>query len=275
VLRWALARAYDRGEPLGVARYLSVNGPHRGAWINSHLWRYALQRLPGIDDPHDDAPAPVPGMLGLSALAAPAAQELVIDGLQSASFFGALRLMGEDGYDPTIPRVAFTNGNFGNRDDGTDIIHFREGEPIHHILVRPLWLPLWTTVHRVRSMFRYDHFPGDRLENPFLLDLRLHFRLFGIARVDARAHFLQQPTFVPTHSALDFPDTLTGGPERFRYARRDAIPFTRVYLAPRTRGHHDLDAGWIEMGSGRGAPTGENALVYEAALAYGGDAPRD
>src|SRR5438046_719052 len=42
-LRYALASAVGSGNDLGVRKYISINGPHRGAWISPDLTKFLLK----------------------------------------------------------------------------------------------------------------------------------------------------------------------------------------------------------------------------------------
>jgi hypothetical protein len=270
--RLALAQAADRREDLGVLKYLSLNGPHRGAWVSPRLVRYLLRRAGA-------APANGEGEKGGSSDAGPeqlirrgldnpAARSLLIGAPGHDPFFAALRSHGRDGYDPSIPRVAFSNGSLVR--EGNDLAELVLGERqvIHRIRVRPLFLPVWLPLHRTYRRFRYDGYPGELLPASMMEPRREHLRFMGIFRFDIRADWTGTPTFIPTHSALDFPEELSGGPERFRYTRWRESAFPKVYVsAGRNRPHDETAVTWIDPRTGKGA-AGEDAVLHEIATAF-------
>jgi len=261
-LRYALAK-YG-GAALGVRKYVSVNGPHQGAWVNPDLREFLLKRAlrSREEEPAESSEA----FLIRRGLDNPAARELIIGAERHDAFYSALRALGDHGYDPALPRVAFSSGSLVN--EGTDLAELASGkrQVVHRISVRPLWLPLWVTLHRSYQEFRYGEYPGELLMSQLAQPVREHIRLFGIFRFDFRAQWESLPTFIPTHSALDFPDDLAGGPDRFRYARwRDTV-FNRIYLSrDRNRTHDDTRVDWIDPRTGKGAPGDESAVLWEIA----------
>jgi hypothetical protein len=261
-LRCALAR---NGDGLGVRKYISINGPHQGAWINPDLRRFLLRRTGKAKDLPEGSPA----ALVRRGLDSPAARELLIGTPRHAAFYGALRGMGERGYAPRIPRVAFSNGTLTR--EGNELAELANGgeSTLHQISLRPLWLPVWFSLHRTRMDFRYGAFPGELLPLVLAQPVHTHKRFLGIFRVDLRAQWEKIPTFIPTHSALDFPEDLVGGPERFSYSRWRESAFSKMYVARgRNLSHDDTTADWIDPRTGRGAPSGENAVLYEIRTAF-------
>lgn len=266
-LRYALARAADRKEDLGVREYVSINGPHRGAWVNPKLTRFLLktsakERLEGEEELSETA-------LLRRGLTSPAAQELLIGGSRHDAFYADLRSRGAGGYDPSIPRVAFSSGSLVN--EGTDLAELTSGkrQVVHRVLVRPLWLPFWTTFHKTRREFRYGAFPGELIPSSLRRPVREHVRFLGIFRFDFRARWETIPTFIPTHSALDFPDDLEGGPERYRYTRWRESSFPRMFVSRgRNLPHDETAVEWIDPRTGRGAADGRNAVLEEIARSY-------
>ncbi|HEU4752097.1 MAG TPA: hypothetical protein VFU47_03235, partial [Armatimonadota bacterium] len=265
-LRYALASAAGQGQALGVRKYISINGPHQGAWVNPELREYLLKRARGeIRDPVED---PVTFFIR-RGLDSPAAQELLIGAEQHERFYAALHRLGRQGYDPRIPRVAFSNGTLVR--EGTDLAELVRGNAsvVHRLSLRPLWLPLWLTLHKSRLDFRYGAYPGELVPLSLTQPIRTHKRFLGIFRVDLRARWEKIPTFIPTHSALDFPEELTGGPERFRYSRWRETEFQQIYIARnRNLPHDDTSADWIDPKTGKGAPDGQNAVLYEVRQAF-------
>jgi len=263
-LQYALADASGHGERLGVRKYVSINGPHQGAWVSPPLLRFLFKRAAAdlTVDPGSSSEA----VVIRRGLASPAAQELLIDAPRHDAFYGRLRALGKDGYHPDIPRVAFSNGTLAR--EGAELADFVRGkaETIHLVTLRPLWLPIWIPIHRTRREFRYGSYPGELLPMSMATPVREHFRFFGIFRFDFRATWHAIPTFIPTHSALDFPEELVAGSElrRYRYNQWQKSAFPRMYVARgRNLAHDDTQADWIDPRTGKGAPAGENAVLYE------------
>jgi hypothetical protein len=265
-LRYALAAAAGAPDGLGVRKYLSINGPHRGAWVNPDLLELLLERA-------SDAPEVVAeeteAFLVRRGLNSPAAQQLVMAGRQHDAFYSELRALGEGGYDPAVPRVAFSNGTLMR--EGNELADFVEGrrEVLHRISLRPLWLPVWLTFHRTHRQFRYGGYPGELLPADLRRPIRTHRRIAGIFRLDFRARWESVPTFIPTHSALDFPSDLEGGPQRFRYNQWHATPFPKVYVSRgRNLAHDETAVDWIDPRTAQRPPSGQNAVLYEIAQAF-------
>jgi hypothetical protein len=268
-LRRALAAAADARQNLGVRKYVSINGPHRGAWINPDLMRFILKRL-NRDRKPVEGEDPDTLLLG-RAVGSPAAQQLLIGGRRQEAFFETLRSLGTRGYDPSIERVAFSNGTLVREGEALAELVQGEKQVAHRILMRPLWLPFWFTIRKTYRDFRYSAYPGELLPASLRPPVRRHKRFLGIFRFDFSARWERIPTFIPTHSALDFPDDLTSGPERFRYARWEETAFNRVYVAAgRNLAHDNTRADWVEPGSGKRPPEGQNAVLYEISLAFTG-----
>lgn len=260
-VRYALATAADAKDDLGVCRYVSVNGPHRGAWINPKLREFLLKRA-GNNKSGDENPI-------VRGLDSPAAQALLIGGKRHEAFYADLRSRGQNGYHPGIPRVAFSNGSLVR--EGNELADLVEGkrEVVHRVSVRPLWLPVWLTVHRTRSEFKYGAFPGELLPSSLRAPYRDHARFLGVLRVDFRARWEDIPTFIPTHSALDFPETLSGETERYRYSQWRQSAFPVLYVSPSRNLPHDrADVAWVNPRTGKGVPSGEKAILHEIAQAY-------
>ena len=266
-LRYALATAAGAGDDLGVRKYVSINGPHRGAWINPGLVKFlrkraAQERRP---EPAESSEA----FVVRRALNSPAAQTLLVTGERHKEFYAELRKRGEGGYAPGIPRVAFSNGTLVR--EGQDLAELVEGKPdvVHRVAVRPLGLPFWLTVHKTRREFRYDAFPGELMPASMRQPVREHLRFLGLFRFDFRAQWEAIPTFIPTHSALDFPEDLAGAASRFRYQQWRNTGFSQVYVSQGHNLPHDETATqWIDPRTGKGAPGGENAILYEIAEAF-------
>ena len=262
-LRYALAGA----DTLGVTRYLSINGPHRGAWINPDLLKFLRERAASVRsrDPGESSEA----YLIRRGLGNPAAQALLIGGERHEAFYADLRSRGRAGYHPDIPRVAFSNGALVK--EGNDLEELVEGRPgvVHRVSVKPLGLPLWLTVHKTRQSFRYGGFPGELLPESLRVPVRDHARFLGIFRLDFRARWETIPTFVPTHSALDFPDEVTGEARRYRYTQWRQSAFPTIYVSPyRNMAHDDREVTWTNPRSGRGAPEGWDAILYEISQGF-------
>lgn len=267
-LRYALATAARTGGDLGVQKYISINGPHQGAWVNPKLLQFLLRRA--ADVPIDGSVENPEAFLIRRGLGSPAAQELLIGGARHTAFYADLRSRGVGGYHPRIPRVAFSNGTLVR--EGNDLADLVQGKAdvVHRVAVRPLWLPFWLTVHRARREFRYGAYPGELLPASLRQPAREHVRFLGVFRFDIRARWEGVPTFIPTHSALDFSDELSGGPPRYRYSQWRSTPFTRVYVTrDRNLPHDDTRADWIDPRTGKGAPPGQNAVLYEIARSFG------
>lgn len=265
VVRYALASAAD-SKSLGVRKYISLNGPHRGAWVSPSLSRFLLKA--SAKGEGDSTEGSWTAWQARRAMASPAASQLIIGGDGHAAFYAALRGLGTGGYDPAIPRVGFSNGTLVR--EGEELADWAAGnaDVIHRVTVRPLWLPVRITVRRTRRDFRYGAYPGELLGERLRRPVRHHMRLLGLFRLDFRADWEGVPTFIPTHSALDFPEELAGGPARFHYSRWRETAFARIYVARgRNLAHDDTSADWIDPRTGRAAPGGENALLYEIAQA--------
>lgn len=263
-LQYALAEAAGRGERLGVRKYISINGPHQGAWVNPELLRFLLKRA--SKDRTEDPGSTSEAVVIRRGLASPAAQELLIGGPQHEAFYKRLHALGQGGYHPGIPRVAFSNGTLVR--EGTELADFVEGksDTTHQVSMRPLWLPIWFTIHRTQREFRYGAYPGELLPSSMTMPVRDHVRLLGIFRFDFRANWVNIPTFIPTHSALDFPDDLVVGAEarRYRYSKWRKTAFPKVYVARgRNLAHDETRVDWIDPTTGKGVPAGENAVLYE------------
>jgi pimeloyl-ACP methyl ester carboxylesterase len=260
VAREAMVTALERKRDLGVSKFVSLNGAHRGVWLNPKLAAFIRKYGPGSDQPSalEDASLPTP-------LDRPSSRELLLGTSESAAYFARLTKRGRRGYDPTVEAVAFSNGTLGSGEDGLgspDRILERSGRLLMTTRVRPAWLPLHVPVERIRSVFRYDEYPGDQLlSDSFSSGLRLHFTIASAIRVDAQSGFKRSPTFVPTHSALDFPEDLAPDGNGWRYSRVNETAFARCYVAETSRGHLDLDGGWIQVGTWR-KPV-KNALLTE------------
>jgi hypothetical protein len=264
-IRYALASSAGK-EDLGVGRYVSVNGPHRGAWLSPELREFLLKRAAR----QKTAEAGEAFMIR-KGLDNPAARQLLIDGPDNESFYSELRSKGDGGYDPDIPRVAFSNGSLVR--DGNDLADLVDGdkEVVHRISVRPLGLPLWITLHRTRREFRYGAFPGELLPASLRDPVREHIRLLGIFRFDFRARWEKVPTFIPTHSALDFPEALSMNAERYRYQQWRQSAFPVLYVSPNRNLPHDVEeVPWVNPRTGKGAPPGTNAILYEVVQSFGG-----
>lgn len=263
--RYALAKAADSGDDLGVSRYISVNGPHQGAWINPNLLEFLLKRAGAAEKAIEGSES----YLIQRGLNNPAAQELLFTGKQHDAFYADLRSHGKNGYHPGIPRVAFSNGALVK--EGNELADLVEGKPgiVHRVQVSLLGLPLWITAHRTRAVFKYGGYPGELLPESLRTPVRDHARLFGFLRFDWRARWEQIPTFIPTHSALDFPDALTGEPTSYRYAKWRESAFPVIYVAAGRNLPHDIqNVNWIDPRSGKGAPGGRNAILDEVAHAF-------
>lgn len=263
-LQYALAEAAGRGERLGVRKYVSINGPHQGAWISPKLMGYLLKRA--ADDKTESPGSASEAVAIRRGLASPAAQELLIGAPRHEAFYSRLRSLGKDGYHPDITHVAFSNGTLVR--EGAELADFVKGKSAvtHQVSVRPLWLPFWIPVRRTRREFRYGAYPGELLPSSMIVPVRDHVRLLSIFRVDYRATWRTIPTFIPTHSALDFPEELVAGSElrRYRYNQWQKTPFSKVYVARgRNLAHDETLVDWIDPRTGKGAPAGENAVLYE------------
>ncbi|MBI3911486.1 MAG: hypothetical protein HY320_11210 [Armatimonadetes bacterium] len=266
--RFGLAEAYDSGLRHGVRTLLTLAAPHRGVVVNEHLWNFLLQAHPAFEDPHSLVSGPEPGSESYEILTSPAAQQTIQRGLQFDDFMADLRSRGKDGYDPRVIHIGFASSNFGNLGDGTARIRPRSGRLINRVRVSLLGLPIWFTLHRVRSRFRYDHYPGDQPPSDLQRSYREHRYLFGILRVDARIDWPHLPTFVPTHSALDFPETLVQEGDYLRYASTRS-PFRRCYIKPGRQAPHDRTLiEWVDAATGQPPPGEENAVLYEVARSF-------
>jgi hypothetical protein len=263
-LQYALAEAAGRGERLGVRKYISINGPHQGAWISPKLRTYLLKRA--ADDQTVDPGSASEAVAIRRGLNSPAAQELLIGAPQHEAFYGRLRTLGKGGYHPDIPHVAFSNGTLAR--EGNELADFVKGKAAvtHQVSVRLLWLPFWIPMHRTRREFRYGSYPGELLPSSMTMPVQDHVRLLSIFRADYRATWRTIPTFIPTHSALDFPEELVAGEElrRYRYSQWQKTPFSKVYVARgRNLAHDETQVDWIDPRTGKNAPAGENAVLYE------------
>jgi hypothetical protein len=263
-LQYALADAAGRGERLGVRKYLSINGPHQGAWVNPKLVRFLLKRAER--DQTEDPASGSEAVIVRRALASPAARQLLIGGPDHDAFYRRLRTLGRNGYHPGIPRVAFSNGTLTR--EGAELADFAEGKAdvTHLVSMRPLWLPVWVPIHRTRREFKYGAYPGELLPSSLTMPVRDHVKLLGIFRFDFRAEWRHIPTFIPTHSALDFPETLVAGSElrRYRYSQWKKTAFPKVYVARgRNLAHDETQVDWVDPRTGKGVPAGENAVLYE------------
>ena len=263
-LQYALAEAAGRGERLGVRKYVSINGPHQGAWVSPELLRFLFKRAAQdlTVNPGSESEA-VTIRRGLNS---PAAQELIIDAPRHEAFYNRLRSFGKGGYHPDIPGVAFSNGTLVR--EGAELADFVKGKSAvtHQVSIRPLWLPVWIPIHRTRREFRYGAYPGELLPQSMCVPVKDHLRLLSIFRIDFRAGWRTIPTFIPTHSALDFPEELVTASEmrRYRYAQWKKTPFAKVYVARgRNLAHDETEVDWIDPHTGKGAPAGENAVLYE------------
>lgn len=265
-LRYALAKASDAGDDLGVVRYVSLNGPQQGAWVNPELLKFLLKRAKtGSGEPLQGTEA----YFIRRGLDNPAAQELLIGGPKHDAFYAELRGHGKGGYAPGIPRVAFSNGSLTK--EGNELAELGPGKRhvVHRVSASVLGLPVWFTAHRTREEFRFDGFPGELLPESLRGSVHDHARVLGIIRFDWKAAWETVPTFIPTHSALDFPDELTGDETRLHYSRWRESSFSTVYVAPGRNLPHDVqDVDWIDPRTGKGAPDGRNAVLYEVARAY-------
>lgn len=263
-LRYALAAGNDGGSRLGVQKYISINGPQQGAWVQPKLLAYLLRR---VREGSRNQSSPSAESLALErALDSPAARELLIGSSAHDAFYHSLRAMGAKGYDARVPRVAFSNGTLVN--DSKELVDVIQGRPdvIYRVSARPMWLPFWITMHREREEFRYGAYPGELLPLSLRIPVQDHVRFLNIIRADYRARWEHVPTFIPTHSALDFPDTLTGGPRRYHYERWRESAFPRMYVSRgRNLAHDETNVEWIDPRTGRRAPGGEEAILYEAA----------
>ncbi len=310
-LRYALAAAAESKTDLGVRKYISINGPHRGAWVNPELYRFLLKRGSegsgqkavgrrqsaegsrqlaeakgqravgnGLDAPAEDPDSPnrnpspnrpqAPPNPLQRALGSPAAQQLIIGAPLHAAFYTSLRAQGENGYAPAIPRAAFSTGSLVK--EGTDLAELVKGKAavIHRVQVRPLWLPLWITVRKTRRDFRYGAFPGELLPESMRTPVKGHVRFLSIFRFDFRTDWEKIPTFIPTHSALDFPEELEGGPRRFRYEHWRQSAFPQIYVSQDRNLPHDATrVNWIDPRTGKPAPRDADAILHEIAVAYG------
>ncbi|MFN3652280.1 MAG: hypothetical protein ACK47B_22095 [Armatimonadota bacterium] len=267
-LRFALASAADRGDDLGVQKYLSINGPHRGAWVNRKLLETLRKQAGDTDEDQPEGDDDGEFWL-LRAIDSPAARQLLIGGADHERFYSELRKRGKDGYHPRIPRVAFSNGTLVR--EGNELAEWVEGggDVVHRISVRPLWLPLWLTYKKTRREFEYGGYPGELLPASLRRPVRDHKRLLGIFRFDFRARWEAIPTFIPTHSALDFPPDLTITDGRHRYTNWKRSPFPGLYVSQgRNLAHDATEADWIDPRTGRRAPAGANAILHEVLEAF-------
>lgn len=299
-VRYALASAAMEQRDLGVARYLSVNGPHRGAWVNPKLYSFLLKQA-GVKKPKtqekvktqdaelvEASTSPIPSgnsteaenlaeLFGAKrALASPAAQQLIMGAPRHAEFYTRLRAMGNGGYDPSIPRIAFSNGALVKEGNELDELVMGKREVVHKVKVRPLFLPIWITMRKSRQEFRFGAYPGELLPDSMRMPVRTHARFLGLFRFDFRADWAKIPTFIPTHSALDFPEDLVGGPQRFRYQHWRTSPFASIYVNQGQNLPHDAThVHWVNPRSGKPAPDGIDAVVYEIVRAFpGAERPR-
>jgi hypothetical protein len=98
--------------------------------------------------------------------------------------------------------------------------------------------------------------------------VRGHVRFLGVFRFDFRAGWESVPTYIPTHSALDFPEELVAGSElrRYRYSKWQSSAFERFYVARgRNLAHDETQVDWVDPRTGKPAPGGDNAVLYEIA----------
>lgn len=248
-----------------MSRYISVNGPHQGAWINPRLLDFLLERA-------GDPKKAVEGSEAFfiqRGLNNAAAQQLLFAGKQHDAFYKELRSLGDNGYHPRIPRVAFSNGALVK--EGNELADFMEGKPgvVHRVQLSVLGLPLWFTMHKTRAEFKYGGYPGELLPRSLRRPVRNHARIFGFVRFDWRARWEHIPTFIPTHSALDFPEELTGKPTSYRYAKWRQSAFPVIYVAAGRNLPHDLqNVSWVDPRTGKGAPGGRNAILDQVVKAF-------
>src|SRR5207247_8089883 len=124
-------------------------------------------------------------------------------------------------------------------------------------------------VHASRREFRYGSYPGELLPLSLTQPFRTHVRLLSILRFDLRGQWVTLPTFIPTHSSLDFPEELEGGPERFRYRYWPQSRFSRIWVSrSRNLAHDQTGVDWIDPRTGKGAPNRENAVLWEISEAF-------
>lgn len=266
-LRYALATAATAKEDLGIQKYLSINGPHQGAWVDPKLLKFLLKRA--NKDKRKGASESSEAFLVRRGLDSPAAQELLIGAPRHDAFYTDLRSRGDKGYDPAIPRVAFSNGVFSKEGNGLAVVQEGKGEVVHRVRVRPLGLPVWLPFHKTYREFQYGGYPGELLPSSLMVPVRDHVRYLSLFRFDIRAEWLAVPTFIPTHSALDFPQTLVGRKEGSQYLYWRQTAFSQVYVAPGRNLAHDQSAvDWVDPRTGKGAPDGQNAILYEILQAF-------
>lgn len=282
-LRYALAEAAGSQDGLGVQKYISINGPHQGAWISPKVINPILKHL-AKRKPEEEKPDPTSAeTFRIDAeevlrrgVDSPAARQLLIGRPEHDAFFQGMQALGNGGYDPTIARVAFSNGALTK--EGTDLAEWVKGKSGTSVRVQmqPLGLPFWVTIRKTQREFRYGAYPGELLPESLTRPVREHLRFLSLFRFDFRTRWEKIPTFIPTHSALDFPQELAGASGRFRYTRWRETPFPQVYVA---RGHnlaHDeTSADWIDPRTGKAAPEGQNAVLYEIARAFQPQAARE
>ena len=262
-LRYALATANDGGVSLGVQKYISINGPHQGAWVQPKLLEYLLQRV--REGAHRKGAESAESLALERAIDSPAARELLIGNKEHDRFYADLRARGTNGYDARIPRVAFSNGSLVN--EGKELEDLVTGKPdvIYRIKARPMWLPFWVTMRRIREEFKYGAYPGELLPTSLRVPVKDHVRFLTVIRADYMAEWEHIPTFIPTHSALDFPETLTGGPQRYHYDHWRQSAFPQIYVAKdHNLAHDQTDVDWVDPRTGKRAPGGVAAVLYEA-----------
>jgi hypothetical protein len=219
VARYALADAYPN-DNLGISKFISYNSPHRGAWVNPELIT-CLRDFPELQ--LDNRVKNI-----INSVASAAADQLLTWGSRHKEFYNELRGKAQNGYDPRITYVALTNGNYGN--SGPSRITFASRE----LFTYDRWVlgTKWCMRHIPAT--QNDQYPGDSLPSPpVTVNLPIPF----VFSAEVKLHF--NPTFIPTHSALDFDETLVQNPDgSYRY--KDTIsPFKRVYINPFGSAPHD------------------------------------
>ena len=268
-LQYALAAAADHHEDLGVCKYVSINGPHRGVWVNPELIklvrRVGSQRIGaalGSDAAQEGNEKPGSSK-GHQGTFDPAAEEMVMAGLRHDAFYASLHGMADGGYDPSIPRVAFTSGALETHPDDQNRAATAKGPELLKIRVRPLGLPLWVTVKSVHEQPDYGQYPGELLPDDMRPEMEDHLRMLSVFRMDYKIKWTTAPTMVPTFSALDFPPDVTATVNGLRYTRWDESRFPTIYVSKGGNRSHEELGDWINPRNGRQLAAGGESVLQE------------
>jgi hypothetical protein len=171
--------------------------------------------------------------------------------------------MADGGYDPSIPRAAFTSGALESCPGDENLPVSSHAPKLMKLRIRPLGLPVWITVKSIPQDSEYGRYPGELLPRSMRSTMEDHVRLLSIFRFDYRIWWTAAPTMVPTFSALDFPPDVARTAEGFRYTRWSESRFPTIYVSSIGNRSHESLGDWINPRTGRQLAAGGFSVLSE------------